>query len=150
MVLVDQPAAGRPQTCPENAVDPMGEQRPGPLDAACSFSDFAGGPLVRIEGKVLAEGDGPLPSPLPDTVVSVHRVEADGVPPRLGPRLARLVTDAQGGFSLSAMLAPGPYVAVIATAHGPPVQRRFELAPGERSIRDLRIIVAPDAAFDEP
>lgn len=134
-----QPAAGRPATCPDDAVDPFGDGTPGPDDARCSYADAQGRLLVQLRGTVLGEGEaGQMAMPLSEVEVTVHAIErARSGDPRdeeVGPTVARGRTDAQGAFSMSAMLRPGTYVVRVGGA-----EQRIEIDGGD--VEPVRVLV---------
>jgi hypothetical protein len=136
--LANRPAAGRPVTCPDDAIDVFGDGTPSPMDARCSYEDAFGEGLSRVRGKVMGEGDpGGLPQPLAGIEVTAHRVEA-GV---LGAALARATTDTQGSFTFSAILPAGEYALVIAGG----AHRTITLGgAGARVIDDVLVLVPAD------
>jgi hypothetical protein len=108
--LANRPAAGRPATCPDDAVDVFGDGTPSPMDARCSYDDAFGEGLSRVRGKVLGEGEsGALPQPLAGVEVTVHRLEGGTI----DRPVARAITDAQGAFTFSAILPAGEYALVV-------------------------------------
>jgi hypothetical protein len=154
--LVNRPGAGRVATCPDGATDVFGDGTPSPMDARCSYDDALGEGLTQVRGKVLAESDtGPLPTAVEGAVVTVHPfADEAGGSGRLQPAVARAITDAQGSFSLSAMLRAGTYVFAVDGS----AQRTIELSDdrdvraqgsathgsGARSLDDVRIVLPAD------
>ena len=147
MTYPRQPAYGPAPGCPEGAVDVSGDPRfPGPDDVRCSFADAGGGQVVQLRGTVAAEGEpGDLALPLAQSTVTVHRLESDGGAQRLGPAVARARTDAQGAFSVSAVLPPGTYVVRVGTDADAWAEQRVEI--GEEAPDTLRLLVPVDPAL---
>mgnify|MGYP002400450198 CR=1 FL=1 len=88
-------------------------------------------------------GDG-----LPDVKVHVRAARPDG---SAGEIVAEATTDAQGGFSVAALLPAGEYMLVVPPlVPGPPMAtRRFELSGGDRAVPDLDLLVVrPEPASD--
>ena len=136
--LANKPAAGRPATCPDGAVDAFGDGTPSPMDARCSYEDAFGEGMSRVRGKVMGEGDhGGLPRPLSGVQVTIHRVEAGG----LGRPVARATTDAQGSFSFSAFLPAGDYALVV---DGGALRTISLTGAGARVLDDVSLIVPAD------
>lgn len=134
-------AYGRPATCPDGAVDVFGDGRPGPDDLRCSYADTAGGELVRVTGRVLHQAQGGvLGDEMSGVTVLVHRVDKAGV---AGPVIARATTDAQGKFSVGAVLRAGEYLLVLPGASGGPPRaaRRFEVDQGARQVDRIDLLV---------
>lgn len=132
MRYAGQVAYGTPEVCPDDAVDPMGDGTPGPMDLRCSYADTTGGPITRVRGRVLLE---PIPGQLGDppgrTEVIVHEAPtAVGGP--LGREVARATTDPQGAFSIGATLRAGDYEVVVP-------------GPGGRTLARTRITVGDEA-----
>lgn len=141
MAYADRVAYGRPATCPDDAVDVFGDGRPGPDDLRCSYSDTAGGELVRVAGRVqLAPVGATLGEGLPEVTVLVQEIEARGT---IGRVVARATTDAQGTFSVGAVLKAGEYELVVpgGAAGTPRASRRFEVAQGQTAIDRLDVFV---------
>ncbi|MCH9680071.1 MAG: carboxypeptidase-like regulatory domain-containing protein [Deltaproteobacteria bacterium] len=142
--LVRTPAAGRPDVCPDDAVDPHGDTTPSAMHLRCSYADAAGGTPTRVKGRVSVEG---APGSLGDSpgriAVVVHQAPraVDGPP---GPKVAEATTDPQGTFSIGALLRPGEYVVVVADVpgRGPPVQRRITVG-GEagHTLSDVQLVI---------
>jgi hypothetical protein len=133
------PAAGRPSTCPEDAVDPGG-MAPGlgPMDVRCSYDDAAGGGLVQLRGQVLLEPDpGTLPEPVAEVTLTVHRN---------GSVVGRATTDAQGTYSVSLNLKPGEYELRVVTKDTGEVlaTRRVNVPDGATNMAGLDLIVTMD------
>lgn len=123
-----QVAYGRPDACPEDAVDPYGDGTPSPMDLRCSYADGTGSVLTRVRGRVSIEGaDGTLGAAPGRIEVVLHEApkQLDGP---LGRRVAHATSDPQGVFSLGAMLRGGQYVLVVSDDGGAPlVQQRITL-----------------------
>jgi len=105
------PAAGRPSTCPEDAVD-FGDGVPTTHAQRCSFAD-AERDLVSVRGKLLREVPGGLASGIAEAEIVLVELAEDGTE---GRPLARATTDAQGAFHLRVNLKPGSYALVGAGA----------------------------------
>ena len=150
MSYADRIAYGRPATCPDDAVDVFGDGRPGPDDLRCSYSDTAGGELVRVAGRVQRPAAGAtLGEGLPEITVLVQEIEPGG---GVGRVVARATTDAQGTFSVGAVLKAGEYVLVVpgAGAGAPRASRRFEVAEGQRTLDRLDVFVPATASDPGP
>jgi hypothetical protein len=117
------------------------------MDARCSYADAAGGQVVQISGRLMAQTTDPLPTPLSDTSVAMYEIEAEGDPPRLGRLVAEVTTDAQGGFSVSLVLDAGSYVLQVEGLRSPIASRRFEVAPGQSAVGDLVVWLPLDPAL---
>lgn len=138
-----QIAYGRPDTCPEDAVDVYGDGTPSPMELRCSYADGTGSMLTRVQGRVLVEGPPGSTGDSPGRVeVVVH--QAPRVGELLGAEVARVVTDPQGTFSVGAMLRPGELVLVVIDPDGGPplVQQRITVG-GEAGHRleGVRLVV---------
>lgn len=144
--LANRPAAGRPATCPEGAVDVFGDGTPSPMDARCSYDDAYGEGLSRVRGKVVGEGaPGGLPVPLAGVHLTVHRMESG----QLGGPVAKATTDAQGSFTFSAFMPAGEYALVVEGG----AQRTLSLGgAGARVVDDIVVVVPADPrwAADAP
>jgi len=150
-VFPTQPAAGRSPLCPEAPVGVAGS----PDVRRCSYEDAVGAGATRLSGRVEAAspmaGTGPG---LEGIVVTVHVVDDPVRAAGFGRTVARARTDAQGRFSLSAVLPPGTYdVAARTSPEGPVLAvRRLRLdGKGVRTVDDLLLVVplgetAPAAA----
>lgn len=143
-------AYGRPDTCPEDAVDPYGDGTPSPMDLRCSYDDGTGSVPTRVRGRVSVEGAAGTTGRSPGRVdVVVHEAPKviDGPP---GRRVAHATTDPQGTFLVSAMLRSGEYVLVVTSPEGgrPLVQQPITIGgeAGHR-IEDVRLVVP--RALDE-
>lgn len=150
MSYADRIAYGRPATCPDDAVDVFGDGRPGPDDLRCSYSDTAGGELVRVAGRVQLPAEGAtLGAGVPDVTVLVQELERTGAPGRV---VARATTDPQGTFSVGAVLKAGEYLLVVPGAgSGPPrASRRFEITEGQKSVGRLDVFVQSSATDARP
>ncbi len=150
--MAKQPAAGRPDVCPEDAVDPFGDGTPSPMDLRCSYSDTTGGVLTRVQGRVLLEGaPGSVGESPGRTEVIVYEAPlALGGP--LGRAVASATTDPQGAFTLGSMLPAGEYVVVVpGHANGGPLAQRRIVVGGENGHRldDVRLVI-PRAMDPEP
>lgn len=142
--FVGQAAAGRPDTCPDGAVDPFGDGTPGPDDLRCSYRDVPGGSVVKVRGQVITEPEGAAPgSGIADAEVVITG-STDGGPPKV---LARTTTDAQGSFSLGVMLPPGRYA--IALAGRPATARTLEVA-GSGDDQDGLVLIVPRSVAESP
>jgi hypothetical protein len=139
-----QVAYGRPETCPDDAVDPYGDGSPSPMDLRCSYTDGTGSMVARVRGRVLREGPPGSPGESPGRIsVVLHRApKVPGGP--LGPELAHTVTDPQGSFSLGAMLRPGELLISVYGSEGGRalVERRVTIG-GEAGFRleDVRLVI---------
>ncbi|MCA9712482.1 MAG: hypothetical protein KDK70_42025, partial [Myxococcales bacterium] len=152
--MVTQPAAGRPDACPDDAVDPYGDGTPGPMDLRCSYADTTGGVLTRVQGRVLLEGPpgSPGESPGRTEVIVVEAPRAVDGP--LGRAVAEATTDPQGAFSVGAMLAPGEYVVLVPgrADGGPLAQRRITVGGAQgHHLEGVRLVIprALDEGLDE-
>jgi hypothetical protein len=139
-----QVAYGRPDACPEDAVDPYGDGTPSPMDLRCSYTDGTGAVLTRVHGRVLFEGPPGSPGESAGRVtVVLHRApRALGQP--LGPELARVVTEPQGTFTLGAMLRAGELVLVVADPDGgPPLLQQRIVVGGDAGhhLADVRLVI---------
>jgi hypothetical protein len=111
------------------------------MDLRCSYADAAGGQAVQLTGRVREAPEGAdIGDGLPHVAVQVHAIGPEG---QLGPIVAEATSDAQGAFSVAALLRAGEYVLVIpALVPGPPrATRRFELSGAQRSVADLLLLV---------
>lgn len=118
--FVGQAAQGRPATCPDGAVDPNGNGVPGPDDMRCSYNNASGGAVLQVRGSVLTEPSGATPgAPVRDVEIVV--LDASG------QVIARGTADAQGSFSVGALLRAGQYR--IALAEAPATARTFDVGP---------------------
>jgi len=134
------PAAGRPSTCPEDAVD-FGDGVPTTHAQRCSYADGERD-LVHVQGKVLQEVPGNLARGLPQVEVVVVALREDGTD---GPALARAHTDAQGAFSLKVNARPGAYAIVAGDARAP-----LEIAKkGPRTFAEVELLVPAPAPTPE-
>lgn len=150
MRYAGQVAYGTPEVCPDDAVDPMGDGTPGPMDLRCSYSDTTGGPITRVRGRVLLEGGpGSLGDPPGRVEVIVHEAPpAVGGP--LGREVARATTDPQGAFSIGATLRAGEYEVVV-PGPGTRVRARQRITIGDEAghrIDDVRLVIP--RTDDEP
>lgn len=133
-----QPAVGRPDTCPDHPIDPVGDGTPGPMDVRCSYRGAAGGQLVQLRGSVVGEDSGLLPLPLGETRVTVRAADGPAI-------LGSTVTNSQGGFTMSLVLIPGPYVLQVDGQGAEPLATRpIEVTEGKRSLTDLSLFVPLD------
>lgn len=152
--LVRQPAVGRPDVCPDDAVDAYGDGTPGPMDLRCSYADGSGGLPTRVRGRVLVETPGgPGASPGRTTVIVYEAPRTIDGPP--GRAVAEATTDPQGSFSVGAMLAPGEYlVAVPGRVEGRPRASRRITVGGEagHQLEDVRLMIpqAMDPSDTDP
>jgi hypothetical protein len=143
LVWVSQPAAGRPASCPDDAVDPTGD-RNSPIAARCSYADTPGADTLLVQGKVVREVPGSLAEGVADVEVSLHRAgESDDG--SLGPALARARTDPQGNFGLRVRAAAGHYVVVALGSATQP----FALAGG-RAAPPRVVVLVPDPTGGHP
>jgi hypothetical protein len=126
------PAAGRPSTCPEDAVD-FGDGVPTTHAQRCSYADGERD-LVHVRGKVLQEVPGNIPRGLAQIEVVVVSVREDGSD---GPALARATTDAQGAFSLKVNARPGTYAIVAGDARAP----LDVVKKGPRTFEEIELLV---------
>ncbi|MGB1700018.1 MAG: hypothetical protein ACPHRO_08705 [Nannocystaceae bacterium] len=156
MVLANEPAYGRPVTCPES---PAQFVQPGtdsldpfsPDAARCSYVAPATAAPARLRGTV--QSPGPDAAPTLGPGVEGVRVElyapgvtttnaADATP------IGRAETDASGGFFLTAPVeAAGEYLLIVRDeAGGPPLAARFvEASAGDQTVPTL-IVGAARAA----
>ncbi|MBL4689537.1 MAG: hypothetical protein JKY37_33425 [Nannocystaceae bacterium] len=134
---MSQAAHGRPDTCPDGAVDPFGDGTPAPDDARCSYQ-APGGSLVELRGQVTTASDGAHPGEPVDGVEVVVFVVVEG---GRGVRreVARTRADAQGSFSIAAMLRPGRYT--VGLADSPASARSFEIGASGSVPESLMVIV---------
>ncbi len=154
MNFVRTPAAGRPDVCPDDAVDPYGDGTPSPMDLRCSYADSTGGTLTRVQGRVLVEaGPGALGNSPGRVTVVIHEAPRaiDGPP---GRKVAEATTDPQGAFSVGAMMRPGEYLVVVTDlpGRGGPVQQRVTVGrdAGHR-LSEVRLVIPRDRMLtDEP
>ncbi|MEM7151233.1 MAG: hypothetical protein AAF799_00250 [Myxococcota bacterium] len=106
-------AYGTPAVCPDDAVDPMGDGTPGPMDFRCSYGDTTGGAITQIRGRVSIEG-GPGSTGASPGRVEVEVFEAPtAIGGPLGRKVAHGTTDPQGTFSVGATIREGQYVLVV-------------------------------------
>ncbi|MCA9652526.1 MAG: hypothetical protein H6712_20925 [Myxococcales bacterium] len=143
MRYAGQVAYGRPDTCPDDDVDPNPDSMPGPMDLRCSYADTTGGPITRVRGRVLLEGPPGSPGDPPGrTEVIVHEAPpAIGGP--LGREVARATTDPQGAFSIGATLRAGEYEVVVPGAGGRTLARRRISVGGDAGHRldEVRLVI---------
>lgn len=155
---VREPAAGRPATCPDGAVDPFGDGTPGPMDARCSYADAYGGAAVQVRGSVSGEAEGGgLPVGLADMVVELRaqpKPQAEGARKPKAPTaaargpLATGRTDAQGAFSMSAVVRPGRYRLLVRAQPGGAVLATSTVEIASAGTTDkVRILVPVDPAL---
>lgn len=147
-----QAAYGRPDTCPEDAVDVYGDGTPGPDDLRCSYSDGTGSMLTRVHGRVQLEGPPGSSGESPGRVrVGLHRAPkvAGEV---MGPELAHVVTEPQGTFTLGAMLRPGEMMLVITDPEsGESLAQQRVMVGGAAGHRlDVRIVIPRPLDDDAP
>lgn len=142
--FVGQAASGRPDTCPEGAVDPFGDGTPGPDDLRCSYRDVPGGSVVKVRGQVITEPEGAAPGQGIADAEVVITGSTDGGPPKV---LAKTTTDAQGSFSLGVMLPPGRYA--VALAGRPATARTLEVA-GSGDDQDGLVLIVPRSVAESP
>lgn len=144
MRMARQPAAGRPEVCPDDAVDPYGDGTPSPMDLRCSYADTTAGVLTRIRGRVLVEGPPGSPGGSPGrTKVIVYEAPRaiDGPP---GRAVAHATTDPQGAFTLGSMLPAGEYLLVVPDDDGgrPRVSQRITVSGATgRHLDDVRLYI---------
>lgn len=143
MVMPREPAYGTPEICPQRPMD-MG---PGtPVDTRCTHNDGIGSGVTTLRGKVLGqEADGISATGLGGMRIAVHRI--DDKTGRPGKEMAHAMTDAQGSFSMAAMLGPGEYVVYASAGEGgPPLgQSRLTLVDtARRSLDGVVIRLAMD------
>ena len=138
------PANGRPDTCPDDAVDPGGPGG-GPMAPRCSYSDASAG-MVQLRGTVLLQGaDGTQNAPAEGMRVTIHR---DGAGP-VGEQIGRTMSDAQGRFSVSLSVGSGAYrLRAVAEDTGEVLaERPFVIPEGARRVDDLDVILPVDPAL---
>lgn len=139
-----QAAHGRPDTCPEDAVDPYGDGSPSPMDLRCSYDDGTGSMLTRVRGRVALEGPPGSPGESPGRVEVVVHEAPRALEGPLGRRVAHATTDPQGGFTVGAMLRGGAYVLVVPDPAGgrPLVQQRITVGgdAGHR-LDDVQLVI---------
>jgi hypothetical protein len=124
------------------------------MDAKCSYADALGGEVVFVTGSVLGEGEaGGLPTGLEAMLVELVPIEATPQGPGIatGPVAATAKTDAQGTFSVSAVLRPGAYEVRVRAPPGPTVLARGALdVAGPGPTERLHILVPADPALRSP
>lgn len=147
-----QVAHGRPDTCPEDAVDPYGDGTPSPMDLRCSYADGTGGVLTRVHGRVMREGPPGSPGESPGRLEVVMHEAPRALDGPLGAEVAHASTDPQGAFTVGVMLRRGEYVLVVPAAAGgrPRAQQRIRVG-GEAGHRidDVRLVIPRALAEDE-
>ena len=109
-------ANGPTGNCPERAVTQSGPGGYPTHDALrCSYTDAQGKGSSKVHGSVYGEQPGMFPGqPLEAVTVTLHKAESDQ---SLGKQLGRARTNAQGHFTLAAML-PANYVVVARDSSG--------------------------------
>ncbi len=142
--FASQVAYGRPDACPEDAVDPYGDGTPSPMDLRCSYSDGTGGIITQVRGRVLLEGAPGSPGDSPGRLDVVMHEAPRALDGPLGPEVGRASTDPQGAFTLGVKLRAGEFVLVVPGAAGgrPRVQQRIEIG-GEAGHRleGVRLVI---------
>ncbi|MCX4243170.1 hypothetical protein [Paraliomyxa miuraensis] len=139
-----QIAYGRPETCPEGAVDPHGDGTPSPMDLRCSYDDGTGSIPTRIRGRVSLEGSPGTVGRSPGRVEVVVHEAPKAIDGPIGGRVAHASTDPQGVFVVSAMLRSGEYVLVVRTPGQarPLVEQRITLGgPAGHRIEGIQLVV---------
>lgn len=135
-------AYGRPDSCPDDAVDPMGDGTPGPMDMRCSYANTTGA-LTRVKGRVLVEAtSGGLGNSPGRVVVFVHEAPAARGGP-LGRKAAEATTDPQGVFSIAADLPDGDYVIAVQGERGKVRARQRVTVGGDagRKVEGVRVVI---------
>ncbi len=131
------PAYGRPDTCPDDAVDPGGPGG-GPMAARCSYAN-ASGEMMQLRGSVLLEVSG---SGIPRPAEGMRVIVSDDA----GKQVGRTTSDAQGRFTVGLSQPPGAYVLrVVATDTGAVLTERSVVVPeGARTVNDLDLVLPLD------
>ncbi len=117
-------AEGRPTHCPEGrVVDTGAGPYPTPDAIRCSYADAQGKGETKVRGSVYGEQPGMFPGqPLEAVLVTVHEIESDKRP---GKQLGKARTDAQGHFTLAAMLPSDTYLVIARDDEGRELARAF-------------------------
>lgn len=141
--FLNTPANGRPETCPDDAIDPGGPGG-GPMAPRCSYDDAAAS-MVQLRGSVLLEagGAGEIARPAEGMRVTVERS---------GDQVGKTVSDAQGGFTVSLATGPGTYVLrVVAEETGEVLAERTAIVPeGASGVSGLDLLLPLDPALRSP
>lgn len=133
MTWARTPAAGRPASCPDDAVDLTGDHLPVGDHLRCSYADAERG-VLRVQGTVLPAAGGALARGLADTRVTLVRMGDAGA----SVELAHTTSDAQGRFSLQTRAAAGEYRLVAGGGGSPPLVLEGR---GPWTHEDLRVLV---------
>lgn len=112
-----------------------------PDAARCSYNDALGASVLRLTGKVLAEGEPGHPGRgLDNILVTVHVLDG---PVRLaspGKIVAHARTTPQGDYSLSAPLKPGDYLLLAKDQASDTLLGYRQLTVGQEAIGTLSSI----------
>ena len=113
-------ASGRPAHCDQQPMtNPNGIATPDAV--RCSYEDGIGPGSARLQGSVYGEGESSVSSvALEGVVVTVHKLRGASSP---GDVVGRATSDAQGHYSLSAMLPEGDYLVVARDVEGTELAR---------------------------
>ena len=111
----------------------------------CSYEDAVGAGATRLSGRVEAASPVAATGPgIEGILVTIHVVDDPARAAGFGRTVARARTDAQGRFSLSAVLPPGTYDVVARTSpEGPALAVRRLRLDGKRvrTVDDLLLVV---------
>lgn len=151
--FASQVAYGRPDACPEDAVDPYGDGTPSPMDLRCSYADGTGGIITRVRGRVLLEGAPGSPGDSPGRLDVVMHQAPRALDGPLGPEVARVSTDPQGSFTVGVKLRGGEYVLVVPDPAGGPARAQQRIVLGGEAgfqLDGLRLVIPrPMDALEE-
>jgi hypothetical protein len=87
----------------------------------CSYEDGIGTGSARLQGSVYGEGESTVASvALEGVVITVHKVKGASTP---GDVVGRATSDAQGHYSMSAMLPEGDYLVIARDVEGKELAR---------------------------
>lgn len=151
MRYASQVSYGRPDACPDDAVDVSGVVG-GPTDLRCSYSDAMGPPITRIRGRVLVEGPPGSPGESPGRIDVVVHQAPDAIGGPLGKEVARASTDPQGAFSVGTKLPSGDYVVAVPGPGKRTLAQRPITVGGEagHQLDDVRLVIPRPLDDDAP
>lgn len=142
MTFLNQPADGRPETCPDDAVDPGGPGG-GPMAGRCSYRNTGDSGMVQLRGSVLLEGAG---DQMARGAEGMRVIVLDA---RGKETVGRTLSDAQGRFTVSVSVPPGQYVlrAVAEESEEVLAERTFIIADQATTLSELDLILTLDPSL---